>query len=104
LISTSLADRHATRLLQGLGEQPVGALAPLVGAEEVRLLEEDAIHLLGGQELLHVDRPGATFVEGLELLGGELDVLTFAELVALDHPVLVHHLAVLGAEVLLLQA
>ena len=86
-----------------LAQQPVGALAALVGAEVVDLLEVDPVDLGERDELDDVDGVGGLLVERLDLLGREDDVLALGELVALGHLVPLHDLVVLGADVLLLQ-
>ncbi len=98
-----LAQRRAAGVLERLGEQPVGSLATLVGAEEVRLLEVEAVHLGEGNELVDVDGVRGLLVERLDLLGREDDVLALGELVSLGDLVPLHDLVVLGADVLLLE-
>src|SRR5438309_4797894 len=98
-----LPHRHALRLLEGLRQQPIGAVPALVGAEEVRFLDDLPVHLLLGHELRDLDRVGGLLFEGLQLLRGEYHVLPLRELVALHHLVLLDLVAVLGADVLLLQ-
>src|SRR2546428_196700 len=98
-----LPHRHALRLLEGLRQQPIGAVPALVGAEEVRFLDDLPVHLLLGHELRDLDRVGGLLFEGLQLLRLEDHVLPLRELVALHHLVLFDLVAVLGADVLLLQ-
>ena len=83
-----LSQRRAAGLLQRLGQQVIGALAALVGAEEVGLVEVDAVDLVERHELGDINGVGGLLVEGLELLGGEHDVLPLGELVALGDLVL----------------
>src|SRR6266550_2285159 len=98
-----LPHRHALRLLEGLRQQPIGAVPALVGAEEVRFLDDLPVHLLLGYELRDLDRVGGLLFERLQLLRLEDHVLPLRELVALHHLVLFDLVAVLGADVLLLQ-
>src|SRR5438132_808896 len=98
-----LPHRHALRLLEGLRQQPIGAVPALVGAEEVRFLDDLPVHLLLGHELRDLDRVGGLLFERLQLLRLEDHVLPLRELVALHHLVLFDLVAVLGADVLLLQ-
>src|SRR5439155_805001 len=98
-----LPDRNALRLLEGLRQQPIGAVPALVGAEEIRLLDDLPVHLVRRHELGDLDRVGGLLFEGLQLLRLEDHVLSLRELVALHHLVLFDLVAVLGADVLLLQ-
>src|SRR5438034_1320709 len=98
-----LPHRHALRLLEGLRQQPIGAVPALVGAEEIRLLDDLPVHLVRRHELGDLDRVGGLLFEGLQLFGLEDHVLPLRELVALHHLVLFDLVTVLGADVLLLQ-
>src|SRR3989441_493302 len=98
-----LPDGYALRLLERFRQQAIGAVAALVGAEEIRLLDVFPVHLLPGHELRDLDRVGGLLFEGLQLLRLEDHVLPLRELVALYHLVLFDLVAVLGADVLLLQ-
>src|SRR5438132_1043005 len=89
--------------LRRLRQQPIGAVPALVGAEEVRFLDDLPVHLLLGYELRDLDRVGGLLFERLQLLRLEDHVLPLRELVALHHLVLFDLVAVLGADVLLLQ-
>ena len=84
-------------------QQPVGALAALVGPEVVALLDAQRIDRAGRDELLDRDRLGRDRVERLELLGRQHDVLALGVLVALDRVIAVDDLVALGADVLLLE-
>src|SRR5213592_890109 len=99
-----LADRDALGLLERLGQQLVGALAALVGAEEVGPVEINAVHLFGWKKLDDVDRTGGSLFQRFQLVWREGDVLAFAEFIALDHFITLDLLAVLGADVLLLES
>ena len=79
-----LSERGATGLLERGGEQPVRAIAALVGAEVVDFLEVFAIDLRQRDELDDVDRLRRLLLERLELFGREDDVLVLRELVPLD--------------------
>ncbi len=99
-----LSERRATGFLQRLGEQVIGALAALVGPEEVGLVEVDAVDLVERHELGDIDGVGGLLVERLELLGGEDDVLPLGELVALGDLVLLDDAVAVGRhDVLLLE-
>ena len=97
-----LGQRHALRLHHGVGQQPVGLLAALVGAEVVGLLEVDRIHLGERDELGDVDHARGLALERLQLFLGELHVLVLGELVALDQRAALDDLVAGGAELLLL--
>ena len=91
-------------LLERLGEQAIGAIATLVGAEVVDLLEVLAVDARERDELDDVDRARRLLLERLQLFGREDDVLVLRELVALDRFVAGHDfVVVLGADVLLLE-
>ena len=99
-----LPKRRPARLLERLAQQSVGALAAFVWAQEIGFLEVKAVHFGERDELVDVDGIGGLFVERLQLLGREDDELSLGELVALGHLVPFDDLAVLGTDVLLLEA
>ena len=90
-------------LLHDLREKGVRLGSALVGPDVVRPIEVDGVHLRDRNELDDLDGLGRLLLERLELLGSEGDVAVLRELEALDHLVAGHDLAVLGADVLLLQ-
>src|SRR4051812_34608602 len=98
-----LADRGAARFLEGCGEQTIGPVAALIGAEVVDLLEIFTIDTGQRNELDDIDRPRRLFLECLELLTGEDHVLVLGKLVTLHGVVAGDDLVVLGADVLLLE-
>jgi hypothetical protein len=73
------------------------------GTQEIGPVEVEGVDLRGGHELHDLDRLGGFLGKRLELVLGERDVLVLGELVALDHLIAGHDVAVLGADVLLLQ-
>src|SRR5690606_24906963 len=96
-------DGDALGPLERLGEEAVGALAALVGAEEVGLLDVEEVDGLGGDDLLELERARPRRLHRLELLVGELDVLIASVLVAADRVGALHDDVLDGAEELLLQ-
>jgi hypothetical protein len=84
-------------------EQPVGALAALVGAEVIALVDPHRVDRHRGHELLDRDRAGGDRIERLELLVREHHVLALGVLVAFDRVVAIDDLVALGADVLLLE-
>ena len=66
-----LAERGLAGLLERRGEETVGAIAALVGAEVVDLVEVLAIDLVERNELEDVDGARRLLLERLELLGRE---------------------------------
>ena len=83
---------------------PVGAIAPLVGAQIVDLLHVLAIDGREGDEFQNVDGARRLLLERLELLGRQDHVLILGELVSFNGVVARHDLVFLGAYVLLLEA
>ena len=77
--------RRAAGLPHGLGEQPVGLVAPLVGAEIGGLLEVDRIDLIQGHELGDLDRVRRLRGQSLQLLVREQHILPLGVLVTFDH-------------------
>src|SRR2546421_1133761 len=99
-----LPNRCAVRLLERLRQQPVGALTALVRSEEIRLLDVHAGDLGRWHELSDLDGAGALWLfELLELFFGEDDVASVCKLVPLHRVVPFDDLAILAADVLLLQ-
>src|SRR5438552_5021013 len=99
-----LTERGTSGLFQGCREQTIRAIATLVGAEVIDLLEILAIDARKRDELDDVDRARRLFLERLQLLGAENDVLILGELVPLHRVVAGHDLVVLRADVLLLES
>ena len=96
-------DRESVRLLERLGEEPVGAVAALVRTEEVRLLDVEKVDRVGRHELDELEGVGARGLHGLELLVGELHVLIARVLEAADRVGALDDDVVDRAEQLLLQ-
>src|SRR3990170_3118058 len=97
-------ERHARARVQGLGEEPVGLLAALVGPEVVGLLEVDRVDRLERNELGDVDRPRGLALERFQLLVGDAHVLVLGELVAADERRALHDRVAGRAERLLADA
>src|SRR5262249_40549170 len=87
-----------------IGQEAVGLLAALVGAEVVRLLEVDGIDAGQGHEAGDVDGLGGLALQSLQLLVLDPDVLVLGELVALDEGGALHRLVAAGTERLLADA
>ena len=98
-----LGQGRPAALLERPGQQAVGPISALVRPQVVALLEVDRIDLLGGQELGDLDGLGGLLLQSLELFVAEQHVLPLGELVTLDDVGALDHLAVLGADVLLLE-
>ena len=90
-----LAQRRSARVLERRGQQPVRAVASLVGAEVVNFLDVLAVDFGEGDELQDVDHAGRFLFERLELFRRQHHVLVFRELVAFDRVVARYDLAVL---------
>ncbi len=97
-------ERRASGLLHRLAQQPIGLGSSFVGAEVVGAVEVHGVHGRGGHELRDLDGLLRLLGHRLQLLLAEDHVLFLRELVALDHLVARHGLAVLRAHVLLLEA
>ena len=99
-----LAERGLPALLERRGQQTIRAIAALVRAEIVDFVDIFAVHRRERHELDDVDRARRLFLERLELVGREHDVLVLRELVALDRVVARDDfVVVLRADVLLLE-
>ena len=99
-----LPERHLARVAHRLGEETVGLLAALVGAEVVDVLEVDGVDPLEGHELVDVDGRAGRRLDRPELGVGEGDVALALELVALDQLVPLDDALAAGAVELLADA
>ena len=90
-------------VLERLREEAIRAIAALVGAEVVDLLDVLAVDRGERDELDDVDHTRRLLLQRLQLFGAEDDVLILGELVALDGVIAADRVAVLGADVLLLE-
>ena len=99
-----LPERHLARVAHCLGEETVGLLAALVGAEVVDVLEVDGVDPLEGHELVDVDGRAGRRLDRPELGVGEGDVALALELVALDQLVPLDDALAAGAVELLADA
>jgi hypothetical protein len=87
---------------QSVVEHAVGVLALVPHAEVVRLVVEDRIDLRRAHELLQLDQPGTFARRGGDLVLGQQHVLAGLHLVAVGDLLVVHLLALLGADPFLL--
>jgi hypothetical protein len=99
-----LSERSSARLLERRGEQAIRAVAALAGAEVVDLVDVLTVDLGERDELHDLDHLRRLLLERLQLFGREDDVLILGELVSLDRLLASDSLAVLRADVLLLES
>lgn len=79
------AERHLARLAHRLRQQPVGLVPTLVRTEIVGLLDVYEVDGAERHELEDLEIVCFLFLQGLELLGIESNVLALRILIALDH-------------------